>query len=113
MNEFLQMYTLSLAYADILIIIKAITTVIILSVFYYHKEHSRRDGFRKKYPNLYSRINAKKYEKARLFFLLVPFMHYYFLLLLIFKRYNTVSFLKAFAVPKDEDIKDDFDLSIE
>ena len=84
--------------ADWALITKAISTVVLSSIFYYHAMHSITKEFRTNYPNLFARLDLKHYNKVKWAFLLIPFADIFFYYLIIKNRYTTVAFLKAFAV---------------
>lgn len=83
---------------DWLIIAKAISMVIIVSVFYYHAINSANVEFQSTYPRLYSKLDLKHYNKVKWTFALFPLADILFYYLLIRNRYTTVAFLKAFGV---------------
>lgn len=83
---------------DWLVIIKAISTVVVVSIFYYHAISSANAEFQSNYPRLYSKLDLKYYDKVKWTFALFPFADLLFYYLLIRNRYTTVAFLKAFGV---------------
>lgn len=87
-------------WTDWLVIVKVISIVVVISIFYYHGLNSTTVEFRQKYPVLFSKLDLKYYNKVKWTFALVPFADIIFYILLFTHRYNTVSFLKAFAVKK-------------
>lgn len=87
-----------LPFADLMLILKGISTVFILTVFYHHAVVSTTREFRTNYPVLYSKLDLKYYNRVKWAFAAIPMADVYFIYLLVKHRYNTVSFLKSFAV---------------
>ena len=94
--------SLFIPYPDLMLILKGLSIVSILSVFYYHSMQSVTDDFIKRYPNLYRRSDIKYYNRVKWAFALLPFGDVYFFYLLLRHRYSTVAFLKAFAVKQKD-----------
>ena len=83
---------------DWMVITKTISTVIVISIFYYHGGNSANVEFQSRFPRLYSKLDLAYYDKVKWTFALFPFADLFFYFLLFRNRYTTVSFLKAFGV---------------
>lgn len=97
-----EFFSTNFIFGDLIVVLKMISIVVILSIFYYHGMNSISEEFRIKFPRLFSKVDIKHYNRAKWFFALVPFADIYFYILMIKNRYNTVAFLKAFGLKKTD-----------
>ena len=85
---------------DWFFILKAISIVIVLTIFEYHRLISMEPDFARNYPNLRAKLNKKTFNKMKWAFALIPFFDFYFYFLILKNKYTTVAFLKEFAIKK-------------
>jgi hypothetical protein len=92
---------LSFGWDHVFVIYKIMTATIIATVFYYHAHVSKDPEFRQKYPNLFMSLDLKIYRKRKYSYMLIPFAELIFFYKLLRYRYNTVAFLKEYAINKN------------